>query len=279
MVRRQAGGVPQPWLAGGRSECPRPASRVAQTVPASRGDSAAPGLRNVAAEFEEADARADALSGNCQTVRRLGRPALALAHVRRSGPSGEARRGDFEALSKRNHLECGAATRDSSRDRAPPRSARQSVELLASASPYERAYPEAVYLRGLAYLGMHRGAEAAARVPKIVDHKGANWGSAWHHPYWGQCYSLSYLGLARGLRPCGRHGESEKSVPRLLRTLERRRPRHPHPETSQSRIREAAVSGLSPRKLPSARYNWIRTGKRRLDRRYPPERLILESLP
>jgi hypothetical protein len=37
------------------------------------------GLRNVAAEFEEADARADALSGNCQTVRRLGRPALALA--------------------------------------------------------------------------------------------------------------------------------------------------------------------------------------------------------
>ena len=37
------------------------------------------GLRNVAAEFEEADARAEALSGNCQTVRRLGRPALALA--------------------------------------------------------------------------------------------------------------------------------------------------------------------------------------------------------
>ena len=37
------------------------------------------GLRDAAAEFEEADARADALSGNCQTARRLGRPALALA--------------------------------------------------------------------------------------------------------------------------------------------------------------------------------------------------------
>jgi serine/threonine protein kinase len=37
------------------------------------------GLRGVAAGFEEADVRADALSGNCQTVRRLGRPALALA--------------------------------------------------------------------------------------------------------------------------------------------------------------------------------------------------------
>jgi hypothetical protein len=29
----------------------------------------------------------------------------------------------------------------------------KAVELLASASPYERAYPEAVYLRGLAYRG------------------------------------------------------------------------------------------------------------------------------
>jgi tetratricopeptide (TPR) repeat protein len=71
------------------------------------------------------------------------------------------------------------------------------VELLTSASPYERAYPEAVYLRGLAYLDLHEGAEAAAEFEKILDHKGANWGSAWQHPYWGQFYSLSYLGLAR----------------------------------------------------------------------------------
>jgi eukaryotic-like serine/threonine-protein kinase len=37
------------------------------------------GLQSAAAEFEEADARADALSGNCQTARCLGRPAQALA--------------------------------------------------------------------------------------------------------------------------------------------------------------------------------------------------------
>src|SRR6202023_41000 len=37
----------------------------------------------------------------------------------------------------------------------------KSVELLASASPYERAYFDAVYLRGLAYLRLHKGAEAA----------------------------------------------------------------------------------------------------------------------
>src|SRR5205807_1982218 len=37
------------------------------------------GLPDVAAELEEADARADALSGNCATARRLRRPPLALA--------------------------------------------------------------------------------------------------------------------------------------------------------------------------------------------------------
>jgi eukaryotic-like serine/threonine-protein kinase len=72
------------------------------------------------------------------------------------------------------------------------------VELLASASPYERAYPEVVYLRGLAYLVLREGAAAADEFKKILDHKGANWGSTWQRPYWGQFYSLSYLGLARG---------------------------------------------------------------------------------
>jgi hypothetical protein len=43
-----------------------------------------------------------------------------------------------------------------------------------------------------------KGAEAAAEFRKIVDHKGANWGATWVHPYWGQFYSLSQLGLARG---------------------------------------------------------------------------------
>ena len=58
----------------------------------------------------------------------------------------------------------------------------KSVELLASASPYERAYPDAIYLRGLAYLQMQKGAESAAEFQKIVDHKGANWGATWVHP-------------------------------------------------------------------------------------------------
>ena len=86
----------------------------------------------------------------------------------------------------------------------------KAVELLASASPYERAYPEAVYLRGLAYLRLKKGAEAAAEFQKIQDHKGANWGSAWLHPNWGQYYSLSYLGLARASVLLGDTAEARK---------------------------------------------------------------------
>jgi eukaryotic-like serine/threonine-protein kinase len=155
------------------------------------------GLRNAAAEFEEADARADALSGNCQTVRRLGRPALALAMC---GDAAQAEKlaGETSKLFPNgtlwNAVQLPAIRAAIALKRDQPAKA---VELLASASPYERAYPEAVYLRGLAYLGLREGAEAAAEFEKILDHKGANWGSAWQHPYWGQFYSLSYLGLAR----------------------------------------------------------------------------------
>ncbi len=74
----------------------------------------------------------------------------------------------------------------------------KSVELLASAAPYERAYLEAIYLRGLAYLRLQKGAHAAAEFRKISDHKGANWASAWRYPYWAQLYSLFFLGAARG---------------------------------------------------------------------------------
>jgi hypothetical protein len=70
--------------------------------------------------------------------------------------------------------------------------------VLESATPYERSLFTSAYLRGLAYLRLHRGQEAVAEFRKIADHKGANWGATWIHPYWGQFYSLSHLGIARG---------------------------------------------------------------------------------
>ncbi len=155
------------------------------------------GLTDVAADFEEADARADALSGNCATAHRLGRPALALALC------GDAAGAEklAAATSKRlpngilwNAVQLPEIRAAIEMQRGQPANA---VELLASATPYERAYPEAVYLRGVAYLHMHKGAEAAAEFQKILDHKGASWASTWRFPNWGLYYSLSYLGVAR----------------------------------------------------------------------------------
>ena len=85
----------------------------------------------------------------------------------------------------------------------------RSVELLVSASPYERSNLESVYLRGLAYLRQHKGAEAAAEFQKIVDHKGVNWAVRDHYP--GQFYSLSYLGLARGSTLAGDPAKAKKA--------------------------------------------------------------------
>jgi DNA-binding winged helix-turn-helix (wHTH) protein/tetratricopeptide (TPR) repeat protein len=161
------------------------------------------GFRYVADEFEDADARADALSGSCQTADRLGRPALALAicgetaqaeklaaETSRRFPNGTI----WNAVGLPEIQAVIALNRDE-----PAR----SVELLASALPYERAYPDAIYVRGMAYLRMHRGADAAAEFQKIVDHKGSNWGATWVHPNWGQYYALSYLGMARGFALAG----------------------------------------------------------------------------
>ncbi|MGA2050307.1 MAG: winged helix-turn-helix domain-containing protein [Terracidiphilus sp.] len=174
------------------------------------------GLRNAAAEFEEADARADALSGDCQTVRRLGRPAPALAMC---GDAAQAEKlaGENSKLFPNgtlwNAVELPAIRAAIALKRNQPAKA---VELLASASPYERAYPDAVYLRGLAYLDLHEGYKAAAEFEKIVDHKGANWGSAWQHPYWGQFYSLSCLGQARAAALAGDPARARKAYQAFL---------------------------------------------------------------
>jgi len=169
------------------------------------------GLRNAGAEFEEADALDEALSGNCQTARRLGRPALALAMC------GDAALAEKLAAETSklfpngtvwNAVQLPAIRAAIALKREQPA---RAVELLAAASPYERAYPEALYLRGLAYLDLRKGAEAVAEFEKILDHKGANWGATWQHPYWGQFYALSYLELARSSALAGDPAKAGKA--------------------------------------------------------------------
>jgi len=169
------------------------------------------GLPNVASDFEEANARADALSGNCQTVRRLGRPALALAICGEAAPAEKLAAGNSKLFPNGtiwNEVQLPEIQAAIALNRLQPE---QSVQKLQSAAPYERAFLEAVYLRGRAYLGMRRGAEAAAEFRKIADHKGINWASDWSHPNWGQYYSLSYLGMGRGYALAGDTEKAKKA--------------------------------------------------------------------
>jgi eukaryotic-like serine/threonine-protein kinase len=174
------------------------------------------GLIAVAAEFEEADARADALAGNCQTALQLGRPAQALAMC------GDAARAEKLAAETSKLVPNGTIWNEV---RLPVIRAAtalyqdqpaRSVELLAPASTYERSYLEPVYLRGLAYLRLRKGAEAAAEFQKILDHKGFSWGATWIHPNWGLFYSLSYLGMARGAALAGDTSRAKKAFEELF---------------------------------------------------------------
>lgn len=168
------------------------------------------GLGYVADEFEEADARADALSGKCETVHRLGRPGLALAMC------GETQRAEKLAAETSKRFPHGTIWNAIQLPEIETEIALQGndagrgVDWMAAAAPYERAYPDAVYVRGLAYLGMHKGAEAAAEFQKIVDHKGASWAATWVHPNWGQYYALAYLGMARGYALAGESPKARK---------------------------------------------------------------------
>jgi serine/threonine protein kinase/Flp pilus assembly protein TadD len=90
--------------------------------------------------------------------------------------------------------------------------AANAIELLKSATPYERAYPYVMYLRGLAYLEARDGPKAVVEFQKILDHKGAYWMRMARGPY----YPLSYLGLARAAAMSGNKGKSKKAYQDFL---------------------------------------------------------------
>jgi tetratricopeptide (TPR) repeat protein/predicted Ser/Thr protein kinase len=169
------------------------------------------GLGGVAAGFEEADARAEALSGNCRTAHHLGRPALALAMCGDAAGAEKLAAGTSRLFPNGTLWNAVQLPEIRAAIELQRGQSAKAVELLASASPYERAYPEAVYLRGLAYLRLHKGVEAAAEFQKILDHKGASWGSTWLHPNWGLYYSISYVGLARASVIAGDTGKARKA--------------------------------------------------------------------
>jgi DNA-binding winged helix-turn-helix (wHTH) protein/tetratricopeptide (TPR) repeat protein len=146
-------------------------------------------LPDAAAGLVEPNPNGDALLGNCDTARKAGavsEPILALCG---SSPLAEPPKRPNQRWSPSN-LKKNPAQVPLNRAAAelglghPAR----AIELLESVAPYERAYPISNYVRGLAYLRLSKGVEAAAEFQKILDHRGANWGPL---------YPLSYVGLAR----------------------------------------------------------------------------------
>jgi DNA-binding winged helix-turn-helix (wHTH) protein/tetratricopeptide (TPR) repeat protein len=205
------------------------------------------GLQYVAEDFEEADARADAFSGNCQTALRIGRPALALAIC---GDATDAEKLAAETSRRYpngtiwNAVQLPEIEAVVALQRDEPA---KGIELLESASPYERAYPDVMYVRGLVYLKMNRGADAAAEFRKIADHEGASWGATWVHPNWGQYYALSWLGMARGYALEGDTVKAKKAFERFFALW-----RDADPDVSVLMRARAEYAKLQPNRLATS---------------------------
>jgi tetratricopeptide (TPR) repeat protein len=118
-----------------------------------------------------------------------------------------------------------------------------------------------VYVRGEAYLAAGQGTAAAVRVsedPRPQRHRlelldgslGASGSSS--------CERLAVENRAGSGCRC-RPRPGTRRLQRFPHALERRRPRHPHPEASPSGVREAA---LASRSGPAPRASWIARGSR-----------------
>ncbi|HZP07175.1 MAG TPA: winged helix-turn-helix domain-containing protein [Terracidiphilus sp.] len=173
-------------------------------------------LAYVADEFEEADARADALAGDCGSARRLGRPALALAMCGETAAAEKLVAEGSKAMPNGTIWNAVQLPETEAIIALHRNELEKGIELLTSALPYERAYPDAIYVRGLLYLQMKKGAEAEAEFRKITDHEGASWGATWVYPNWGQYYALSYLGMARGRAQAGQSVQAKEAFDKFF---------------------------------------------------------------
>ena len=110
-------------------------------------------------------------------------------------------------------------------------------------------YP--VYVRGEGYLAAGQGSAAAAEFQKILDHSGIVW----------NCWTgaLAHLGVARAnaleARTLTRSGcrcrprSGARRLQRFLHAMERRRPRHPHPETKPKRSMRSCDSSRTSKSV------------------------------
>jgi tetratricopeptide (TPR) repeat protein len=156
----------------------------------------------VAAQMGAPDVLSDALMGDCGPAR-AGRDPLALALCgdaaqAESMADATTRQRPLSTQWNAIQLPIVHAAMELKRDQPA-----KTIELLLPVTHYERAYPQVMYLRGLAYLRLRNGPEAAAEFQKIADHKSINWGTLY--------YPLSYLGLARAASVAGDAPKAKKA--------------------------------------------------------------------
>jgi len=181
-------------------------------------------LPAVAAEYLAGDAALDSIYGDCDAARAEARAAMALTDqdtlaaispaagaLGFCGDTAQAQK-IADEISKQSptdtlwnmvFIPTIQASIELKRDQPA-----KAIEILAVSGPYERGLGrETVYLRGLAHLRAHHGAEAAAEFQKILDQKGA---------YWGPLYSLAYAGLGRAEVLAGDNAKAKKAYQDFL---------------------------------------------------------------
>ena len=124
--------------------------------------------------------------GGCDEVQKIGAVAALLC----SDAEGPLAAAENQAKERPHDTLLNAVRLPSARATAAILTNRpqEAIDALQSAAPYERAYSQVPYLRGIAYLLLKKGPEAAAEFQKVTDHKGANWGVV---------YPMAYLGEGR----------------------------------------------------------------------------------
>jgi DNA-binding winged helix-turn-helix (wHTH) protein/tetratricopeptide (TPR) repeat protein len=153
----------------------------------------------------------DAVAGLCEATRRMNAPgAVAVALCGQAHQIENAIKG-VEDTARNRPSDMQLTAVDLPLMRAASCLARNrpgtAIEQLQSMDDIQRLHPEAIYLRGLAYLRLSKGREAAAEFQKIIDHKGV---------YWGPFYSISYIGVARGAELAGDIPRSKRAYQDFL---------------------------------------------------------------
>ena len=181
------------------------------------------GLRAAAAGYLAGDSASSAWAGDCQTATSQAHAAAALVDPGTLPPLASAALalatcGDVagaqkiaDEISRQSPTDTLWNARDLPGIRAAielkPGQPGKAIDLLKSAVPYERASANVPYLRGIAYLQLNQGTEAAAEFQKILDHKGQ---------FLGMTYALSYVGLAKSAVLMGASATARKAYEDFL---------------------------------------------------------------